>query len=127
LIYSSLGFPASRLPLCSLLTPADRLVRSCFSDPPLTAGSMVVLFAIPRVVGWLAHWRQMMLNPTGVKIWRPRQLYVGAGVRDYVAMDERKDKNPEDPKAHPSTVGHATSTRQMLASYKNKVERQSRL
>jgi len=100
LIYSSLGFPTD---------------------------FMVVLFAIPRVVGWLAHWRQMMLNPTGVKIWRPRQLYVGAGVRDYVAMDERKDKNPEDPKAHPSTVGHATSTRQMLASYKNKVERQSRL
>ncbi|KAG9082406.1 hypothetical protein FRC07_014204, partial [Ceratobasidium sp. 392] len=32
-----------------------------------------VLFAVPRVVGWLAHWRQMMLQPGGVKIWRPRQ------------------------------------------------------
>ncbi len=28
-----------------------------------------VLFAVPRCVGWLAHWRQMMLNPAGVKIW----------------------------------------------------------
>lgn len=33
-----------------------------------------VLFAVPRVVGWLAHWREMMLQPGGVKIWRPRQV-----------------------------------------------------
>ena len=33
-----------------------------------------VLFAVPRVVGWLAHWRQMMLQDGGVKIWRPRQV-----------------------------------------------------
>ena len=33
-----------------------------------------VLFAVPRVVGWLAHWRQMMLQEGGVKIWRPRQV-----------------------------------------------------
>ena len=33
-----------------------------------------VLFAVPRVVGWLAHWRQMMLQGGGVKIWRPRQV-----------------------------------------------------
>ena len=88
---------------------------------------MVVLFAIPRVVGWLAHWRQMMLNPSGVKIWRPRQLYVGAGQRDYVPVADRKDTSADDPKAHPSVVGHATSTRQMLATYRSKIERQSRL
>ena len=35
-----------------------------------------VLFAVPRVVGWLAHWRQMMLQEGGVKIWRPRQVRV---------------------------------------------------
>jgi citrate synthase len=28
-----------------------------------------VLFAVPRVVGWLAHWRQMMLQKGGLKIW----------------------------------------------------------
>lgn len=33
-----------------------------------------VLFVVPRVVGWLAHWRQMMLQEGGVKIWRPRQV-----------------------------------------------------
>ncbi|OBZ72531.1 Citrate synthase [Grifola frondosa] len=33
-----------------------------------------VLFVVPRVVGWLAHWRQMMLQEDGVKIWRPRQV-----------------------------------------------------
>ena len=37
-----------------------------------------VLFVVPRVVGWLAHWRQMMLQEGGVKIWRPRQVRVGS-------------------------------------------------
>ena len=37
-----------------------------------------VLFAVPRVVGWLAHWRQMMLQEGGVKIWRPRQVRGGS-------------------------------------------------
>ncbi|KAI9440031.1 peroxysomal citrate synthase [Lactarius indigo] len=48
-----------------------------------------VLFAVPRVVGWLAHWRQMMLQEGGVKIWRPRQIYVGSSKRDYVPFDQR--------------------------------------
>ncbi|KIL67521.1 hypothetical protein M378DRAFT_185596 [Amanita muscaria Koide BX008] len=50
-----------------------------------------VLFAVPRVVGWLAHWRQMMLQDGGVKIWRPRQIYVGSGKREYVAIEEREE------------------------------------
>jgi citrate synthase len=35
-----------------------------------------VLFTVPRVVGWLAHWRQSMLAAAegGLKIWRPRQV-----------------------------------------------------
>ncbi|KAH9986226.1 peroxysomal citrate synthase [Russula vinacea] len=48
-----------------------------------------VLFAVPRVVGWLAHWRQMMLQEGGVKIWRPRQVYVGSEKRDYVPIGNR--------------------------------------
>jgi citrate synthase len=40
-----------------------------------------VLFAIPRTVGWLAQWEEMLLDPEQ-KIARPRQLYVGSGVRD---------------------------------------------
>ncbi|KAF8643266.1 hypothetical protein AX16_009150 [Volvariella volvacea WC 439] len=64
-----------------------------------------VLFAVPRVVGWLAHWRQMMLQDGGVKIWRPRQIYVGAGKRDYVPMEKRVAV--EGPRKTPSAVAHS--------------------
>jgi citrate synthase len=46
-----------------------------------------VLFAIPRVSGWLAHWQEMLDQDS--RIARPRQLYEGAAVRDYVALDQR--------------------------------------
>lgn len=39
-----------------------------------------VLFAIPRTVGWLAHWNELMLDAEQ-KIARPRQIYTGADVR----------------------------------------------
>ena len=32
----------------------------------------------------------MMLSPEGVKIWRPKQIYVGPSERPYVAVDERE-------------------------------------
>ncbi|GAA3915773.1 citrate synthase [Microbacterium invictum] len=41
-----------------------------------------VLFAIGRLPGWLAHWREMQYDPQ-TKIGRPQQLYIGAGARDY--------------------------------------------
>ena len=41
-----------------------------------------VLFAIGRLPGWLAHWREMQSDPQ-TKIGRPQQLYVGAEKRDY--------------------------------------------
>jgi citrate synthase len=46
-----------------------------------------VLFAIPRVSGWLAHWVELLEQDQ--KIARPRQLYVGPGERPYVPMDQR--------------------------------------
>jgi citrate synthase len=46
-----------------------------------------VLFAIPRVSGWLAHWVELLEQDQ--KIARPRQLYVGHGERAYVPMAER--------------------------------------
>ncbi|TFK49950.1 peroxysomal citrate synthase [Heliocybe sulcata] len=80
-----------------------------------------VLFAVPRVVGWLAHWRQMMLQEGGVKIWRPRQIYVGSGKREYVPMAERANNVEGDPKKTPSAVHHSGMTkRTMLASYRGK-------
>ncbi|MGI9062272.1 MAG: citrate synthase [Pseudonocardiaceae bacterium] len=47
-----------------------------------------VLFALGRLPGWIAHWREMMDDP-GTKIGRPRQVYTGVAARDYVAMSER--------------------------------------
>ena len=46
-----------------------------------------VLFAIPRTSGWLSHWLELL--DQDVRIARPRQLYDGAEVRDYVPMDAR--------------------------------------
>jgi citrate synthase len=46
-----------------------------------------VLFAIPRVSGWLAHWVELLEQDQ--KIARPRQLYVGAPERSYVPLAER--------------------------------------
>jgi len=47
-----------------------------------------VLFAIPRTVGWLAQWVEM-LNDSEQKIARPRQIYLGSDERDYVPLAER--------------------------------------
>jgi citrate synthase len=47
-----------------------------------------VLFAIPRTSGWLAHWVEL-LGDKEQKIARPRQAYTGAGLRDYVPLDQR--------------------------------------
>ncbi len=47
-----------------------------------------VLFALGRLPGWIAHWREMIDDPT-TKIGRPRQLYTGATERAYAPMDAR--------------------------------------
>jgi citrate synthase len=46
-----------------------------------------VLFAIPRTAGWLSHWVELLEQDQ--KIVRPRQLYTGPDVRDYVAIGAR--------------------------------------
>ncbi len=48
-----------------------------------------VLFAIGRLPGWIAHWKEMM-EDTSTKIGRPRQIYTGATARDYTAVGARK-------------------------------------
>ncbi|GAA5885166.1 hypothetical protein JCM6882_007257 [Rhodosporidiobolus microsporus] len=88
LIYRSLGFPLDFFP---------------------------VLFAVPRVVGWLAHWRQLMLQKGGVKIWRPRQVYVGEGRREFVQLAERKEGERAEEGSEPKRVYHPTSKRVFLA------------
>ncbi|GIG26079.1 citrate synthase [Cellulomonas denverensis] len=46
------------------------------------------LFALGRMPGWIAQWREMMLDPK-TKIGRPRQVYTGSGLRDYVEVADR--------------------------------------
>ncbi|MGH8996501.1 MAG: citrate synthase [Acidimicrobiales bacterium] len=60
LIYQAMGFPLEMFP---------------------------VLFAIPRTVGWLAHWQELLDQDS--KIARPRQLYIGPEPREYVPMASR--------------------------------------
>jgi citrate synthase len=61
LIYQSMGLPVSMFP---------------------------VLFAIPRTVGWLSQWQEMLEDPEQ-KIARPKQIYTGSPRRDFVPMDRR--------------------------------------
>jgi len=47
-----------------------------------------VLFAIPRTVGWLAHWQELLADKDQ-KISRPRQWYAGVDARDYIDLSAR--------------------------------------
>ncbi len=47
-----------------------------------------VMFALGRIPGWIAHWREMMEDPD-VRIGRPRQIYTGATKRDYIPVNDR--------------------------------------
>jgi citrate synthase len=47
-----------------------------------------VLFALGRLPGWIAQWREMINDPA-TKIGRPRQVYTGYTERDYLALDAR--------------------------------------
>jgi citrate synthase len=61
LIYQAMGFPTDMFP---------------------------VLFAVARTSGWLAQWEEMVRDPD-TRIVRPRQIYEGPAVRDYVPLDRR--------------------------------------
>lgn len=47
-----------------------------------------VMFALARTIGWISQWNEMMGDEES-RIGRPRQLYMGADVRDYVPLDQR--------------------------------------
>ncbi len=48
-----------------------------------------VMFAIGRMPGWIAHWKEMIEDPA-TKIGRPRQIYTGKTKRSYVPMEKRR-------------------------------------
>ncbi|MDR0703990.1 MAG: citrate (Si)-synthase, partial [Planctomycetaceae bacterium] len=47
-----------------------------------------VIFAMGRLPGWIAQWKEQHDNPAQ-KIIRPRQLYIGNKITDYVPIEER--------------------------------------
>jgi citrate synthase len=53
-----------------------------------TPDQFTVLFGIPRTVGWLAQWQEMLQDPEQ-KIARPRQIYTGQEARDFVPIGAR--------------------------------------
>ena len=54
----------------------------------LPATMFPVMFALPRTAGWLAQWVEMLCDPEQ-KIARPRQVYLGPPVREYVPIERR--------------------------------------
>jgi len=46
------------------------------------------IFALARTVGWISQWQEQLADPQ-LKIGRPRQLYLGEDIRDYVPLSER--------------------------------------
>ncbi|MBN2062899.1 MAG: citrate synthase [Deltaproteobacteria bacterium] len=48
-----------------------------------------VLFAIGRLPGWISQWKES-IEDANWKLYRPRQIYNGENVRDYIPIDERK-------------------------------------
>ncbi|KAK0544520.1 hypothetical protein OC846_005819 [Tilletia horrida] len=87
-----------------------------------------VLFVLPRVVGWLAHWRQMMLDPKA-KIWRPRQVYLGEGLRSYVPVADRVEPRDGLPiHSAPVPLSHSLDiNRRKLAMFKDETGREKTL
>ncbi|MFN5196799.1 MAG: citrate synthase [Planctomyces sp.] len=47
-----------------------------------------VMFALGRLPGWLSHWREQR-DDDSARIYRPRQVYTGATIRDYTAIENR--------------------------------------
>jgi citrate synthase len=50
--------------------------------------TFTVLFALGRLPGWIAHWKEMIEDPT-TKIARPRQIYTGPTTIEYVPLEKR--------------------------------------
>jgi citrate synthase len=55
-----------------------------------------VMFALGRLPGWIAHWKEMWDDPNW-RIGRPRQIYVGPKHRPYIHMQDRVAKDREEP------------------------------
>lgn len=82
-----------------------------------------VLFAIPRVTGWLAHWRES-LQEKNPKIWRPRQIYTGNSRRPFVPMGQRTESSGVAPSGTSNKIPinvHPYNRRYTIATMKSKI------
>ncbi|CAK9191097.1 unnamed protein product [Sphagnum troendelagicum] len=84
LIYRALGFPTEFFP---------------------------VLFAIPRMAGYLAHWKESLQDPD-TKIMRPQQVYTGVWLRHYPSISERK---AEDQSEEMGKINISNATKRRLS------------
>ena len=57
-----------------------------YAEMGIPADQFTALFAVARSAGWLAHWREQISDN---RIYRPTQIYIGSGERDYVALSQR--------------------------------------
>ena len=57
-----------------------------YSEMGIPADQFTAIFAIARSAGWLAHWREQLVDN---RIFRPTQVYTGKPVRDYVPLAKR--------------------------------------
>ena len=73
-----------------------------------------VLFAIPRTVGWLAHWNEFLDDKENV-IVRPRQLYKGYKRRNYTPMHLRSEDNENGKKINLDSTFSAESKRRFAS------------
>jgi len=68
-----------------------------------------VLFALPRMTGWMAHWNEFIVDPDN-KIVRPRQIYLGERARNYTRMEDRQQEDLAAykmmPMKHNGTMGN---------------------
>lgn len=60
-----------------------------YSALGIPINGFTAMFALGRLPGWIAQWREMVNDPNDVKIGRPRQVYTGETERNYVAIEKR--------------------------------------
>jgi citrate synthase len=73
-----------------------------------------VLFALGRLPGWIAHWRELRLSPN-MRIHRPRQLYVGSPKREFVPLIKRfPPKEPASRDGHEAQPAPAPAAAELL-------------
>jgi citrate synthase len=57
-----------------------------YSEMGIPTDQFTSVFAVARSAGWLAHWREQLVDN---RIFRPTQVYIGEGIREYVPMSNR--------------------------------------